>query len=108
MSAEDQTSERVVRTEPREVPGARNQNPADIGFFALIAEDFRTHDRDPLQPGFWAVALHRFGNWRMGIRWKLVRAPLTLLYRSLFLFLNWLMVQLFTIITDRTFVFPTV
>ena len=49
----------------------------------LLAEDFRTHDRDLLAPGFWAVALHRFGNWRMGIR-KPFRAPVTVAYNTLF------------------------
>jgi serine O-acetyltransferase len=30
------------------------------------------------------VAVHRFGNWRMGIKPKLLRAPLSVLYRALF------------------------
>jgi serine O-acetyltransferase len=64
-------------------PGDRNLNPPGIGFLALLREDLRTHDNDFMEPGFWAVALHRFGNWRMGIRFKLLRAPLTLLYRFL-------------------------
>jgi serine O-acetyltransferase len=52
-------------------------------------EDSRTHDNDLLEQGFWAVAVHRFGNWRMGIRWKIVRAPFTLLYRFLFKAVEW-------------------
>lgn len=63
--------------------GDRDQNPPGIGFLALLREDFRTYDRDPMEPGLWAVALHRFGNWRMGFRTRLVRAPLTLIYRPL-------------------------
>lgn len=62
-------------------PGDRNLNPPGIGFIALLREDLRTHDGSWFEPGFWAVALHRFGNWRMGVRPKLLRAPLTLLYR---------------------------
>jgi serine O-acetyltransferase len=27
----------------------------------LLAEDFETYERDPLAPGFWAVAVHRVG-----------------------------------------------
>lgn len=64
--------------------GASNQNPDDVGFVRLLLEDFETHDRDLLQPGFWAVAVHRFGNWRMGVKPKLLRAPLTLAYRTMF------------------------
>jgi len=63
--------------------GDKNLNPPGIGLLALIREDLRTHDNDFMEPGFWAVALHRFGNWRMGIRFKLLRAPMTLLYRFL-------------------------
>jgi serine O-acetyltransferase len=70
------------------LPGDVNNNPADIGFFALIAEDFRTHDRSILDPGFWAIAIHRYGNWRMGIRPKLLRAPFSLLYRIFFTFVK--------------------
>ena len=47
--------------------GDRNRNPPGIGFIALLREDLRTHDGDLLEQGFWAVAVHRFGNWRMGI-----------------------------------------
>ncbi len=70
--------------------GDRNENPADLSFWALLAEDFATHDRSLVEPGFWAVAVHRFGNWRMSVRAKILRAPLTLLYRVLFLAVNWL------------------
>jgi len=48
---------------------------------ALIREDHAAHGRDWTRPGFRAVAVHRFGNWRMTIRPKLLRAPLSLLYR---------------------------
>jgi serine O-acetyltransferase len=89
LTTEDHASETVVRAEPPAVPGARNENPPDIGFFALIVEDFRTHDSTLLEPGFWAVALHRFGNWRMGIRRRPLRAPFTLVYRTFFLLLSW-------------------
>jgi serine O-acetyltransferase len=77
----------------REAPplekGDRNLNPDGIGFFALLREDLRTHDGDLFDQGFWAVAVHRFGNWRMGFRSKLIRAPLTLLYRFLHKWVEW-------------------
>ena len=64
-------------------PSDGNQNPTDIGFWALLREDLRTHENDLFSQGFWAVAVHRFGNWRMGIQPKLLRAPLSLCYRLL-------------------------
>ena len=69
--------------------GSVNGNPSDITFLKLLGEDFRTHDRSLLEPGFWAVAVHRFGNWRMGIRNKVLRAPFTILYRLAFTWVNW-------------------
>jgi serine O-acetyltransferase len=70
--------------------GARDENPRGIGLMALLREDLRTHDGSLLEPGFWAIAVHRLGNWRMGVRRRALRAPLTLLYRSSFTFINWL------------------
>ena len=64
--------------------GDKNLNPLDIGFLALLREDLHTYDQNPFDPGFWAVALHRYGNWRMAIRPKLLRAPFSLTYRILF------------------------
>lgn len=64
-------------------PGDANLNPPDIGLLALLREDLRTYDHDFLEPGLWAVALHRFGNWRMGIRPRVLRVPFSLLYRFL-------------------------
>lgn len=60
--------------------GNRNANPRGIGFFALVAEDFATHGRDLFSQGFWAVFWHRFGNWRMGIRFRPLRLPFSVLY----------------------------
>ena len=63
-------------------------NPPDIGFLALLREDLRTHDGKLLEQGFWALAVHRFGNWRMGLP-KLLRPPFTILYRFLFKWVEW-------------------
>jgi serine O-acetyltransferase len=70
--------------------GDRNENPADVSLLGLLAEDFRTHERDVTAPGFWAVALHRLGNARMDVRSKLLRAPLSVAYHTAFTGLNWL------------------
>ena len=63
--------------------GDRNLNPPGIGLLALINEDRRTQERGLLSQGFWVLALHRLGNWRMD-RPRLLRAPLSLLYKMLY------------------------
>jgi len=55
-----------------------------LGFWQQLKEDWEAHGRDWTKPGFRAVAVHRFGAWRMTIEPKLLRAPLSLLYRSLY------------------------
>jgi serine O-acetyltransferase len=70
--------------------GAHDMNPPGLGLIALLREDYATHDRDFFSQGFWAIAVHRFGNWRMGVRTGLLRAPLTLLYRALHKLVEWL------------------
>ncbi len=47
----------------------------------IIAEDYDAHGREWTKPGFRAVAVHRFGVWRMTVRPKLLRAPLSVIYR---------------------------
>ncbi|MEQ8770536.1 MAG: serine O-acetyltransferase [Phycisphaerales bacterium] len=54
-----------------------------LGLAAIIAEDWRANGRDWTRPGFRALAVHRFGVWRMTIKWRLARAPLSVLYRTL-------------------------
>jgi serine O-acetyltransferase len=68
--------------------GVVDQNPPGLGLFALLREDLRTHDGNLFEQGFWAVAVHRFGNWRMRLP-KPLRAPCTLLYRFLFKWVEW-------------------
>lgn len=69
--------------------GDQNMNPSGIGFWTLIAEDLRTQDSDFLSQGFWTLFWHRFGNWRMSVRPKLLRVPLTLIYRLMFKSCEW-------------------
>jgi serine O-acetyltransferase len=52
--------------------------------FKQIRDDWIAHERDWTRPGFRAVAVHRFGNWRLGVKPKLLRAPFSVLYRLLF------------------------
>jgi len=81
-------SDKKHREAPPLPKGDRNQNPPGIGLLALLREDLRTHEGNLFEQGFWAVAVHRFGNWRMGQR-KLLRVPFTLLYRFLFKCVEW-------------------
>lgn len=69
--------------------GHVNANPDEIGFWALVAEDFRTHDRALFAQGFCALFWHRFGNWRMSVRARVLRAPLTVIYRVMYKVTQW-------------------
>jgi serine O-acetyltransferase len=68
--------------------GDHNLNPPGIGFLELLREDLRNHGGTIFEQGFWAVAVHRFGNWRLDFRWKMIRVPLYILYRMMFLFVE--------------------
>jgi serine O-acetyltransferase len=84
MSADDKIPE-----EPPPLPkGDTNQNPPGIGLWALLREDLRTHEGNLFEQGFWAIAVHRFGNWRMGLP-KLFRVPFTILYRMMHKWVEW-------------------
>jgi serine O-acetyltransferase len=52
-----------------------------LTFWQLVCEDYRVHGRDWTKPGFRAMFMYRFGAWRMRIRSRVVRAPLSVLYR---------------------------
>jgi len=56
----------------------------ELGLWQQIKEDWNAHGRDWTKPGFRAVAVQRFGAWRMQIEPKLLRAPFSILYRSLY------------------------
>lgn len=56
-------------------------NDEELGLWRQIREDWIAHGRDWSKPGFRAMAVYRFGVWRMGVRPKLLRAPLSLMYR---------------------------
>jgi serine O-acetyltransferase len=62
---------------------ARTGTGADgLSLTALIREDYAAHGRDWTRPGFRALAVYRFGVWRMG--WpRLVRCLGSVLYRMM-------------------------
>ncbi|MFM2417357.1 MAG: hypothetical protein RL385_2080 [Pseudomonadota bacterium] len=59
----------------------RDEEPS---LWTLLREDFAAHERDLSRPGFQALAVYRMGVARMGIKSRLIRAPLSVLYRVLF------------------------
>lgn len=50
----------------------------------LIREDLAAHGGDWTRPGFKALAVYRFGVWRMTVSPKLLRAPLSIIYRHFY------------------------
>jgi serine O-acetyltransferase len=62
----------------------QRSEPEPLGLWQQIVEDWIAHGRDWTKPGFRAVAVYRFGVWRMGVRPKFLRAPLSILYRMMF------------------------
>jgi len=52
--------------------------------FDNIRADLRAHGGRWGAQGFWALLVYRFGRWRYAVRPRLVRMPLSLLYKVLF------------------------
>lgn len=59
------------------------QNPI-ANLWQQIQEDWIAHGKDWTKPGFRAVAVQRFGVHRMSIKPKLLRAPFSLIYRTMY------------------------
>jgi serine O-acetyltransferase len=71
-------------TEQNLIPSENQVETPALGLWQQIKEDWIAHGRDWTKPGFRAVAVQRFGVWRMKVEPKLLRAPLSILYRSLY------------------------
>lgn len=67
-------------------PGRSREADADemLGLLAQIHEDWVAHGRDWTRPGFRAVAVHRFGAWRITLRSRWLSGALSLLHGFLF------------------------
>lgn len=66
------------------MPGQRIKRIATFAELrALWREDFATHRRRWVEPGFHAIAIHRFGVWVDGLDQRVLRAPLRILYFAL-------------------------
>ncbi|MBX7219089.1 MAG: serine acetyltransferase [Blastocatellia bacterium] len=51
--------------------------------FEHLRADWQTYERDIWRQGLWVMAVYRFGQWRYGFDSRLVRAPLSFLYKLL-------------------------
>ena len=71
-------------TQPEILSSVNKQETHSLSLWQQIKEDWIAHGRDWTKPGFRAVAIQRFGVWRMTIKPLLIRAPLSILYRALF------------------------
>jgi serine O-acetyltransferase len=75
---QDESNSNAAPSQPSET----SQPPLTL--WQQLQEDWLAHGKDWTKPGFRAVAVHRFGVWRMGIQLKLLRAPLSILYTMLY------------------------
>ena len=71
-------------TQPEMASSVNESETSTLSLWQQIKEDWIAHERDWTKPGFRAVAVQRFGVWRMTIKPLLLRAPLSILYRALF------------------------
>ncbi|NEQ20086.1 MAG: serine acetyltransferase [Microcoleus sp. SIO2G3] len=71
-------------TQPDLISSVNEPETPALGLWQQIKEDWIAHGRDWTRPGFRAVAIQRFGVWRMKVEPKILRAPFSILYRALF------------------------
>jgi len=82
-------TENIIKSEALSDRGKTNNNPKGISFVGLVHEDYIAHDKTLFEQGLWAIAVHRFGNWRMSIKPRLLRFPFTFLYKVLYRLVEW-------------------
>jgi serine acetyltransferase len=76
-------------TEQMDIPfqlaeASKQQETDTLGLWAQIKEDWMVHGCDWTKPGFCAIAVHRYGNWRMKIKPRLLRIPFSIVYKLLY------------------------
>lgn len=84
MSQVQSTTETTMPSSPSEK--AQHNTPADspgVGFWTLVKEDYLVNGCDWTRPGFRAMFMYRFGVWRMSVRFRILRIPLSILYRMM-------------------------
>ncbi|MEO0368508.1 MAG: transferase [Pseudomonadota bacterium] len=60
-----------------------------VGFWEIVIEDFKIHNSDFFSQGFWAIFWHRFGFFRMRIRNRYLRMPLSIVYKVMYKVVQW-------------------
>jgi serine acetyltransferase len=73
----------IAPLDPADRPSAERSEES-LSLLQQIREDWEAHGRDWTKPGFRAVAIQRFGVWRMSIQPLVLRAPLSVFYRALY------------------------
>src|SRR5688572_7850716 len=63
---------------------AANDAEGKPGLWQIVMEDYVAHGREASRPGFQALLVYRFGVARMKVKPLLLRAPLSVLYRTLY------------------------
>jgi serine O-acetyltransferase len=72
-------------------PPAKDERSAeDLPLGELLAEDFATYERSLLEPGLWAMAVHRVGGRVRRLEPGLVRRPLEISHRVAATAVDWL------------------
>jgi serine O-acetyltransferase len=70
---------------------AADERPADqLSLREVLAEDFATYNRSLAEPGFWAVAVHRFGTRLDHVESAVLRRPLEVTHKVLFTAVDWI------------------
>lgn len=55
----------------------------EMPMFPNLREDWQTYEKDVFRQGLWVMVVYRFGNWRYGIKNRVLRAPFSFAYRIL-------------------------
>jgi serine O-acetyltransferase len=77
-------------TNPTTGPSTKDARSAEeLPLRELLAEDFVTHDRRWVEPGFWAVAAHRLGTRIERVKPAILRRPLGLTCKLLSTTVDW-------------------
>jgi serine O-acetyltransferase len=84
----NETGPRSVDTRPQQGLLSDNSSAAETepgpSLWQIVVEDYVAHGREASRPGFQALLVYRFGVARMRVKPLLLRAPLSILYRTLF------------------------
>ncbi len=76
---------------PAPVSAPADSRPAEeLPLRQLLAEDFATHDRHFMEPGLWALAVHRLGRRLERVQPAVLRRPLDLGYQVLSTTVDWI------------------